>query len=131
MHRCHVIHRDIKPENVLLGASGQAKLADFGWAVHAPPPHHRRTTMCGTPEYLAPEMIADRPYDKSVDVWALGVLAYELLTGRYPFKRRQSGLRNTTEGQKDKESLYDSILNYEPPVRAVSVCLPSYRRATR
>lgn len=82
MHKRHVIHRDIKPENLLLGEGGRISLGDFGWAVHAPSPHSTRFTLCGTPEYLAPEMVAGSGHDHSVDLWALGVLLFELLVGR-------------------------------------------------
>jgi len=84
---CHskkVIHRDIKPENLLLGVYGELKIADFGWSVHAP--SSRRTTICGTLDYLPPEMIEDRPHDEKVDLWSLGVLCYELLVGKPPFE---------------------------------------------
>ncbi|KAG5191158.1 hypothetical protein JKP88DRAFT_296650 [Tribonema minus] len=89
LHARHVIHRDVKPENCLLDADGRVKLADFGCAVHAPPPAHAaRATLCGTPEYLTPEMAgarAPRAYGAGVDVWALGVFAFELLCGATPF----------------------------------------------
>jgi len=84
---CHskkVIHRDIKPENLLLGIHGELKIADFGWSVHAP--SSRRTTICGTLDYLPPEMIEDKPHDEKVDLWSLGVLCYELLVGKPPFE---------------------------------------------
>lgn len=84
---CHskkVIHRDIKPENLLLGIYGELKIADFGWSVHAP--SSRRTTICGTLDYLPPEMIDDKPHDEKVDLWSLGVLCYELLVGKPPFE---------------------------------------------
>ncbi len=79
-----MIHRDIKPENLLLGVYGELKIADFGWSVHAP--SSRRTTICGTLDYLPPEMIEDKPHDEKVDLWSLGVLCYELLVGKPPFE---------------------------------------------
>ncbi|XP_056404043.1 aurora kinase A isoform X2 [Hyla sarda] len=84
---CHskkVIHRDIKPENLLLGSNGELKIADFGWSVHAP--SSRRTTLCGTLDYLPPEMIEGRMHDEKVDLWSLGVLCYEFLVGKPPFE---------------------------------------------
>ncbi|KAG5651848.1 Serine/threonine-protein kinase ark1 [Sphagnurus paluster] len=83
LHSKHVIHRDIKPENLLLGLNGELKIADFGWSVHAP--GNRRTTMCGTPDYLPPEMIEGKEHNEKVDHWALGVLTYEFLVGSAPF----------------------------------------------
>jgi serine/threonine protein kinase len=83
---CHskkVIHRDIKPENLLLGKNGEIKLADFGWSVHAP--SSRRTTMCGTLDYLPPEIVQRHKHDERVDIWSLGVLTFEFLTGYPPF----------------------------------------------
>ncbi|KAK7114103.1 aurora kinase C-like [Littorina saxatilis] len=84
---CHskkVIHRDIKPENLLLGMRGELKIADFGWSVHAP--SSRRTTMCGTLDYLPPEMVEGKTHDENVDLWSLGVLCYEFLVGNPPFE---------------------------------------------
>lgn len=69
-HQNHVIHRDIKPENLLLTINGDVKLADFGWSVHAP--SLKRQTMCGTMDYLPPEMIEGRVYSSYVDQWCLG-----------------------------------------------------------
>lgn len=84
---CHmrkVIHRDIKPENLLIGAKGEIKIADFGWSVHAP--SSRRTTLCGTLDYLSPEMVQGKTHSEKVDLWSLGVLCYEFLVGRPPFE---------------------------------------------
>jgi len=83
-HVKHVIHRDIKPENLLLGSKGELKIADFGWSVHAPT--NRRQTLCGTLDYLPPEMIEGKDHDSKVDVWSLGVLMYEFLVGNPPFE---------------------------------------------
>ncbi|KAK0424313.1 hypothetical protein QR680_008605 [Steinernema hermaphroditum] len=88
---CHlkkVIHRDIKPENLLLSVNGDLKIADFGWSVHAP--NKRRGTMCGTLDYLPPEMILRQEHDEKVDLWSLGVLCYEFLCGRPPFESETS-----------------------------------------
>ncbi|XP_063153099.1 aurora kinase A [Candoia aspera] len=83
-HSKRVIHRDIKPENLLLGSNGELKIADFGWSVHAP--SSRRSTLCGTLDYLPPEMIEGRTHDEKVDLWSLGVLCYEFLVGKPPFE---------------------------------------------
>ncbi|XP_038183321.1 aurora kinase B isoform X2 [Arvicola amphibius] len=83
-HKKKVIHRDIKPENLLLGLQGELKIADFGWSVHAP--SLRRKTMCGTLDYLPPEMIEGRMHNEMVDLWCIGVLCYELLVGNPPFE---------------------------------------------
>ncbi|TRY83279.1 hypothetical protein DNTS_000571 [Danionella cerebrum] len=75
---------DIKPENLLLGYKGELKIADFGWSVHAP--SLRRRTMCGTLDYLPPEMIEGSSHDEKVDLWSIGVLCYECLVGNPPFE---------------------------------------------
>ena len=88
LHSKHVIHRDIKPENLLLGLNGELKIADFGWSVHAP--GNRRRTLCGTLDYLPPEMVQKKAHNEKVDYWALGVLTYEFLVGNPPFEDRDS-----------------------------------------
>ncbi|KAK9457994.1 kinase-like domain-containing protein [Dipodascopsis uninucleata] len=84
LHKKHIIHRDLKPENILIGLDGEAKLSDFGWSVHTP--SSRRKTMCGTLDYLPPEMVEAKDHDYKVDLWALGVLTYEFLVGNPPFE---------------------------------------------
>lgn len=83
-HSKNVIHRDIKPENLLVGENNQLKIADFGWSVHAP--NSRRKTLCGTLDYLPPEMVEGKDHDNTVDLWSLGVLAYEFIVGTPPFE---------------------------------------------
>lgn len=80
MHSKGVIHRDIKLENIVFThvfadfMKGMAKICDFGWAVYEP--QGLRNTLCGTPLYLAPEMLRGKRYDSKVDLWALGTLAH-------------------------------------------------------
>ncbi|XP_015906733.1 aurora kinase C [Parasteatoda tepidariorum] len=88
LHSKKVIHRDIKPENLLLDLVGDVKIADFGWSVHAL--SNKRKTMCGTLDYLPPEMLEHKTYDSSVDLWCLGVLCYEFLVGHPPFESKTS-----------------------------------------
>ncbi|KAJ6825310.1 serine/threonine-protein kinase Aurora-3 [Iris pallida] len=82
-HEKKVIHRDIKPENLLLDIEGRLKIADFGWAVQSSAKRH---TLCGTIDYLAPEMVEKREHDHNVDNWTLGILCYEFLYGVPPFE---------------------------------------------
>ena len=78
-----IIHRDIKPENLLLNNGGRVLLADFGWSNFND--GDVRKTFCGTPEYIAPEMLSKKGHDTRVDIWSIGVLMFELLAGYSPF----------------------------------------------
>ena len=83
LHLHSIIHRDLKPENLLINEKNIIKLCDFGWSVKLK--DNKRTTFCGTVEYMAPEIIKKQEYDETIDIWSLGVLLYELVHSYSPF----------------------------------------------
>ena len=121
-----IIHRDIKPENVVLDENMVGKLTDFGWSNYMQG-DMKRTTVCGTPVYLAPEIINNRGHDEKVDIWCIGVLLFELMTGFAPFqgndvqtvKYNISRLKISWPKNMDKEAadLISKILKYYPEER--------------
>ena len=121
-----IIHRDIKPENVLLSSGMQAKLTDFGWSNYINI-GYKRTTVCGTPIYLAPEMINNTGHDEKVDIWCIGVLLFELMTGIQPWsgsdiqtvKHNISRLKINWPKNMDRTAadLISKILKYNPEER--------------
>lgn len=97
LHRLNIIYRDLKPENILLDADGHVKLTDFGLSKEGIQDNHSANSMCGTPEYLAPEILDKQGHGKAVDWYSLGALMYEMLTGLPPFYT------------KDRDKLFERI----------------------
>jgi len=102
LHNCGIIYRDLKPENLLLTEDGHICMTDFGISKEGLVCEDDRTnTFCGTPEYLAPEILQGQPYGKAIDWWSLGTLMYEMLSGLPPFY------------SKDVQLMYKKILTTE------------------
>ncbi|ORY96167.1 kinase-like domain-containing protein [Syncephalastrum racemosum] len=99
LHNQDILYRDLKPENILLDGTGHIRLTDFGFAKRVP---DVTWTLCGTPDYLAPEVIQSKGYGKAVDYWSLGILIYEMLAGYPPFF------------DDSQFRLYEKILTSEP-----------------
>jgi len=118
-----IIHRDIKPENVLMDENYNIKLTDFGWSNYLDN-EEKRSTVCGTPIYLAPEMINRKGHDERVDIWCIGVLLFELSTGRVPFQGNnidvlKYNIRNMkiswpSDIDREAKDLISKILKYNP-----------------
>ena len=121
-----IVHRDIKPENVVLDNNMVAKLTDFGWSNYIQG-DIKRTTVCGTPVYLAPEIINNTGHDEKVDIWCIGVLMFELLAGYAPFQGddvktvkyniSRLKIRWPKGMDRDAADLISKILKYNPEER--------------
>ncbi|XP_050406915.1 serine/threonine-protein kinase N2 isoform X1 [Patella vulgata] len=101
LHEHNIVYRDLKLDNLLLDVEGYLKIADFGLCKESMGFGDRTSTFCGTPEFLAPEVLTETSYTRSVDWWGLGVLIYEMLVGESPFPGD------------DEEEVFDSIVNEE------------------
>ena len=128
LHHMHpkIVHRDIKPENVLLDKGMVAKLTDFGWSNYMQG-DIKRTTVCGTPVYLAPEIINNQGHDEHVDIWCIGVLLFELMAGYSPWDGNdvqtvrynicRLKIRWPITMDRDAMDLISKILKYNPEER--------------
>ncbi|PRT54700.1 Serine/threonine-protein kinase YPK1 [Wickerhamiella sorbophila] len=127
LHEYNVIYRDLKPENILIDYSGHIALCDFGLCKLNMGSEEKTNTFCGTPEYLAPEVLMGQGYTKVVDWWTLGVLFYEMLTGLPPFydqntpnmyqKILHDQLTFPSNMDKDARSLLQGLLDRNPKTR--------------
>jgi serine/threonine protein kinase len=102
LHVHGIVYRDLKPENILIDTQGHLKLTDFGLVKQLDSDEETTSTFCGTSEYLAPEIVARRPYGMKIDWWTIGILTYELLFGQTPFYRD------------NKARMFDAIRNENP-----------------
>lgn len=127
LHQFNVIYRDLKPENILLDYTGHIALCDFGLCKLNMDSQDKTNTFCGTPEYLAPELLLGKGYTKVVDWWTLGVLFYEMLTGLPPFydqntnemyrKIMHEPLRFPDDMDREARSLLTGLLERDPAKR--------------
>ena len=109
LHKNNMIYRDLKPENILIDSKGHIKLTDFGLSKIVTNIEEKSFTICGTLQYIAPEIISGEGYNESVDWWSLGIIMYEMLTGKLPFKFNFDSQEE--QGQNDL-NIYDKKIKF-------------------
>ncbi len=127
LHSKNMIYRDLKPENILMDKEGHIKVTDFGLSKILDDMNDKVFTLCGTPQYIAPEVIQKKGYDKGVDWWSLGCIFYEMLTGYIPFyiprneklspKLFKTPIRYPKNITEDEMDLIEKLLTLDPKQR--------------
>ena len=127
LHSKNMIYRDLKPENILMDKEGHIKVTDFGLSKILDDMNDKVFTLCGTPQYIAPEVIQKKGYDKGVDWWSLGCIFYEMLTGYMPFniprneklspKLFKTPIRYPKNITEDEMDLIEKLLTLDPKQR--------------
>jgi len=112
LHKNNMIYRDLKPENILMDSEGHIKLTDFGLSKILNDSDDKAFTLCGTPQYLAPEVLKNTGYDKSVDFWSLGCFFYEMLTGFLPYYIPRS---------KINMKIFENKVKYPPDLNPIAI----------
>ena len=115
LHKNNVIYRDLKPENILMDIEGHIKISDFGLSKILEEPDDKAYTLCGTPQYISPEILKNKGYDKTIDWWALGCFLYEMLTGTLPFR--------IPKGNKINPKIYEEPLRFPPDINPQAINL--------
>ena len=105
LHSHGIVYRDLKPENVLIDRTGNIVITDFGLSKQLSNENDETSTFCGTPDYLAPEILTAKGHGMAVDFWSLGILTYEMLSGFTPF---------SSEDEDNQNETFQNILNKEP-----------------
>lgn len=131
MHERSIIHRDIKSDNVLIGSDGVVKLTDFGFAAVTEGRFGKRSTMVGTPYWMAPEVVTKKPYTSAVDVWSLGIMTMEMIDGEPPYMDQDPikalymiatlgspEIKNPEDLSPELRNFLDSCLRLKPEERA-------------
>jgi len=144
IHHHHRVHRDIKSDNILMGQNGSIKIADFGYAAQLTEERSKRTTIVGTPYWMAPELIRGENYDQKVDIWSLGIMIMEMSEGEPPYMdlpplralffittKGIPGLKNPEKWSNDFKEFLNQCLSVDSTQRPESSVLLQHQYLTK